>query len=76
MAQVCGQTLVICNAGSTIHCLQVRSLNGQLSEVQDERSRVEERLASIQRGMTEVEEDKRGLGKYHLALNCYQVHIS
>ena len=44
--------------------MQVRSLNSQLAELQGDRSRAEERLGVLQKSMTEVEEDKRGLGKY------------
>ena len=41
--------------------LQVRNLTSQLSEVSDEKCRVEERLAALQKSLVEVEEDKRGL---------------
>lgn len=46
--------------------LQVRSLNAQLAETSDERSRVEDRLNTLTKSMTEVEEDKRGLGMIEL----------
>ena len=54
--------IIFIHVSSFLLCLQVRSLNAQLAETSDERSRVEDRLNTLQKSMTEVEEDKRGLG--------------